>query len=369
MRICYIANANNIHTRRWVEPVARHHDVQILSVRSIEKGYQGPPTIDLTSITNVSKIRFMIWGLWIKNYLKKSRPHLIHAHQIHGPGWLGAITNYHPFVVSSWGSDLLLEPKKSLFRKFLVQFVLQRSDFLTAPSELMYENAVQLGVDRKKLGLIPWGVETDIFKPKPNDSDETRKKYHIPTSAKLFLSPRRIVPVCNIDIVVKAFRKVRQELGNTYLAIIEYNPSEKYLHEIRDLIDDCGINDRVFWLAPKNKMEEMAKLYRMADLVLSIPSSEGYGFTPLEAMACGTPTITTDLPAYQNELMDGTSTKKVPPRDQEATYEAIMDVIYDENLKEKIKNAGLEYVKQQSVKIRVSKTLALYEKLALKTFS
>ena len=204
MKLCFIADANSIHTYRWLNPfIERGHQIYLLSYKPVKQSWTGlEELIDLTQLTNVKKARFAYWGWWIRRYVRQIKPDILHAHQITGAGWLGAMANYHPFVVSAWGSDILIEPHKSAFRRLLLKSVLNRCDQLTLPSQLMYNAAQNVGVPDKKLNLIPWGVETDIFKPVPDDRLATRRRFGIDSDAKIILSPRGISNLYNIDVLI-----------------------------------------------------------------------------------------------------------------------------------------------------------------------
>ena len=86
---------------------------------------------------------------------------------------------------------------------------------------------------------------------------------------------------------------------------------------MRALADQLALGDAVVYV-PQVAYAEIPDLYRAADLVLSVPSSDGLPVSVLEAMACGTPVIVSDLPALRELTDDGADLSLVPMRDVDA---------------------------------------------------
>jgi glycosyltransferase involved in cell wall biosynthesis len=237
------------------------------------------------------------------------------------------MTGFHPFVLSTWGSDLLIELQKSSFRRLLVRLVLSSTDYLTVPSKFMYNAAQKLGFNERNLCLIPWGVETDIFKPIRGNRIDFRQKYNIPPNAPVILSPRAIQPIYNQDIVIKSCQAIKSQYPELKLLLLKYNVSSNYFMQLESLIVSCGMENNVIWLPAQDSQENMAILYQLSDVVLSIPSSEGYGFSVYEAISTGIPTVITDLPVFQEDLQDEIHVLKVPPQNVEATADAVKKIL------------------------------------------
>lgn len=365
LKICYLVDAGNVHSVRWIEPfVARGHEVHVVSFVPCARTVPGAASyVDLTTITNTPKVRFARWGWWIYRYIQRLRPHILHAHQLPGAGWLGVMANYHPFVVSAWGSDLLVEPHKSRFRRLLLRLVLQQSDQLTVPSAAMAAAARRLNVPSDRLQLVPWGVETAVFSPAPDDGLQTRLLLGLEPRAPVLLAPRRIAPLYHIHTLIAAVQRLIGQFPSLQLALVRYDPDAAYMARIEQEIAALGLGHHVSWLPAQNSQESMARLYRMADIVLSIPASEGYGSTVYEALACGTPAIVTDLPVFEGELVDGLDCLKVPVGDAARTAEAVARLVDDRELYRSLAANGLEIARDKSVSDRVEQVESLYKSL------
>ncbi len=364
MNICFIADANSIHTSRWIAPlVDRGYTITLISYTPIKSDLRDRfRAIDLTKITNIPRLRFLVWGLWLRYFLKHLKPDILHAHQIQAAGWVGTISNYHPFIVSSWGSDLLVEPHRSQFRRQLVRIVLNRCDRLVVASPALSDAAISLEFPNNKLRMIPWGVETDLFRPIPQDRDETRRNIGIDPENFVIFSPRNISPIYQIHRIIEAFEQVRQRCPRSRLLLLKSNYDPTYLAEIEAYTMNQEIIQDVIWLTPERSigMESMAKLYRAADVTVSIPTSEGYGFSVYEAIACGCPTIISNTPAFDNVLEDGIHTIKVPVADTLALNSAISRMYSSSILRKSISENALTLVDNMGIITRVAETVNLY---------
>jgi len=91
--------------------------------------------------------------------------------------------------------------------------------------------------------------------------------------------------------------------------------------------------------------EELAQLYSSADVVVCPSWYESFPLPPLEAMACGTPVITT-MYGTEDYAFDGENALVVPPKDPKAIAEAILRILEDKKLADKLRESGLKTVKQ-----------------------
>ncbi len=364
MRLLFIANANSIHARRWIDPfVQRGDEVHVLSYMRVARDWPGVILTDLTQLPGPPRGKLYHWAYWLRGHLRRTRPHILHAHQVTIAGWLGALSGFHPFIISAWGSDLLIEPERSPWRRWKTRFALQRSDAVTAPSPLLADAAIRLGMSRAKVRLIPWGVETAIFSPEPDDRRATRRQLGIPADAWVILSPRGVKAIYHHDILIRAVAQLPPVQAPIELCFLDFNPDPAYKRELLQLIDHLGMTPRVHWLPPQPGMAHMARLYRMADIVVSIPSSEGYGFTVYEALACGTPALITDLPIFEGVLEHERHVLKTPVRDVEQTAAALHRLMTDAPLRDRLRGQGLALSRRFSVQQRVRAASALYDEL------
>jgi hypothetical protein len=74
-----------------------------------------------------------------KVFICKDGLDILHAHYIFGYGVFGAMSSFHPFVVSPWGSDIATFPEKSVLHKLLIKYVLHKADLIQCTDEAIVE--------------------------------------------------------------------------------------------------------------------------------------------------------------------------------------------------------------------------------------
>ena len=191
----------------------------------------------------------------------------------------------------------------------------------------------------------------------------TRTHLGLPLDAPIILCPRGIASVYNHDIVVVALARLQQAIPNLQVVFLHYNVENRCLQQIQQLVADLQLEGRIHWLGAQDGPESMARLYRMVDGVISVPTSEGYGFTVYEALACGCPTIISDLPIFASELINGVHTIKVPVRDAAALANAVQNLLTDARLRHELRANGQLLTRNMSTQQRVQQTLELYQAL------
>jgi glycosyltransferase involved in cell wall biosynthesis len=108
----------------------------------------------------------------------------------------------------------------------------------------------------------------------------------------------------------------------------------------------------------------MRDCYHVADVAVSIPSSDGMPATIFEAMASLTPLIVSDLPAYDEVVVDGESGIRVPLKDENRLAEAILDLLTDEAKRKHFREKGLQIVKEKGdIEKEIEKVENLYREL------
>lgn len=114
MILLFIADGRSIHTQRWVEYFAqRGHMVHLITYDSMDRSIKGVTEHVLTTHWKNLYLSFIPRHLTIKKIIKKIKPDLIHAHFIAKYGFHLTDLKFHPSIISAWGDDILILPKKS----------------------------------------------------------------------------------------------------------------------------------------------------------------------------------------------------------------------------------------------------------------
>lgn len=211
---------------------------------------------------------------------------------------------------------------RALYRPFLRR-VLDRAARILVASPAMRDTAVQLEGYRHKCVVVPYGINLDSLALTPVAQAGAARWRHDFGPSPLLLFVGRLVPYKGVDVLIRAMRGF-----NGRLAVVGDGPLRESLSR---LAADIGVTDRVRFVGAVPD-EQVVALYHACDaLVLpSVTRAEAFGMVQLEAMACGKPVISTDLPSgvpWVNQ--HGESGLVVPPGDVEGLGAGLQTLFAD----------------------------------------
>jgi D-inositol-3-phosphate glycosyltransferase len=181
------------------------------------------------------------------------------------------------------------------------------------------------GADADKISVVPAGVDLSLFRPISRERAKTA--IGIPCQHHMILFVGRIQPLKGIDTLMRAMKRVIDQYpdlkNDLCVAIIGGDPnpdSELELAEferLRQLRAELGIGDLVTFLGAKDQ-DTLADYYSAADMVVVPSHYESFGMVALEAMACGTPVIGSDVGGLSFSIEHGFNGYLVPGKDPDA---------------------------------------------------
>jgi len=347
VRLCFISNPNSTHTRRWVDWfIKQGHQVCLIADDLLLYPWSGLTIYRLPERLNTPVLRYLFWVIWTRHIVRDWEPDILHAHRVSSAGWLGSFTGYHPFVVTPWGSDLYQHPYRSWIVKRLAFFVLKQADMITADSEDLRQQAIRFGAVSDNTYLVQWGVDLNLFNPEGN-THLILNQLGI-GDAPVVLSPRGVNPVYNLDIIIKAIPRVRDAIPDVVFVLRDYNTDQAYKQKLLKLIEVLGVARSVRWIERIEPWEYVADLYRMADLVVSVPSSDGTPVSVLEAMACGIPVIVSDLASLREWIKPDENGLLIPVRDATALAEAIIQLLKNPKQQTQFRDLNLQLIREKA---------------------
>ena len=212
---------------------------------------------------------------------------------------------------------------------------LKLSQLIITPSPHCYNESRFLKRFKNKVVWIPPGVDTQKYEPK--ESTKLQSTYGLPLQSKIVLFVGQISRAHahkGIDYLIRSFRKVLDHIENVYLVLVGKGDM---IPEYKRTCESLGMARNVVFtdFVDEDRLVE----YYQSSHVLVLPTTtiaEGFGMVIVEANACGKPVVGTRIGGIQYVIRDGETGLLVPPRDSEALADALLDVLRQPCLYEKL---------------------------------
>lgn len=222
--------------------------------------------------------------------------------------------------------------------------------------------------DVRKMAVIPPGVDTSHFYPIPKD--EARQFIGISPNQQMVLFVGRIEPLKGVDTLIRAMSCLKfQEVGHpVYLAIIggepDVNPAQMTaeMARLQKLCDDLCMGQTVVFLG-KRAQDTLPYYYSAADVLVMPSFYESFGMVALEAMACGTPVIASQVGGLAFLVRDGETGFTVPEGDPSVLCDKLTLLLNDCDLRTRMGKCAAEYAQGYDWDKIAARIMEVYEGL------
>lgn len=228
-----------------------------------------------------------ITNLWQFLYLlfviNKYKINVLHFH-----GGFNAFINYVPFfifnkikiVVTVQGSEINQHFKG--YKKYFVRYLLKNADYITVKSNFMKNRVLQIVDKRNNIVDLNWGVSDILFEY--NNVNYNNSTINI-------ISFRATDTIYNIDTIFEAIKKLKESYSTICFTYVEFNKNEKINLDLS--VADIHYKD----LSKK----ELFDILNQQDIMISVPSYDGFATSLMESLALGVYPIISDIESYKDK--------------------------------------------------------------------
>lgn len=334
MKICYLADSNSVHTQKWVKYFAeKGYEISLISfsphkIEGVENYFIKLPFPQAISPTgsNFLKLQYFLSIQQIKKLVKIINPDILHSHWATSYGIVGSFINYHPYIVSVWGSDIYEFPHRSFLHKWLIKKVLKSADKICSTSTTMAKE-IEKYTD-KGIIVTPFGVDVKKFRHENIKKDNSLVIGTIKSLEKKY----------GIEYLIRAFAILKTKLPDAKLKLEIYGKGSQKVY-LEKLTAEFGLTHQVKFYG-HIAHDIVPKKFNYFDIAVfsSISESESFGVAVIEAQACGVPVVVSNIGGLPEVVKNGETGIIVPPKDVNAFANALFDLITDA---EKRKKYGL----------------------------
>ena len=298
-------------------------------------------------------------GLTLPLELLRRRVDLLHA-QGWGPFWSPC-----PMVLTvhdiGWERFPEIYPKALALRlSYLVRASARRATRIIASSQYTADDLKRLyQVPGEKIHVIYPATDPGIARVADTAAIErVRSHYGIPKRYILYVGS--IEPKKNVHRLIEAYAALRRARQIEQPLVIAGKPL--WLSQsILDLPAQLGLEQHVIFTGPV-RQEDLAALYSGADIFAFLGMYEGFGYPPLEAMACGTPVLAANRTSLPEVL--GDAALLVDPDRQDDVADGLARLLSDTELRQRLRTRGLRRAEQFQLVPHARQVLAVYAECA-----
>jgi glycosyltransferase involved in cell wall biosynthesis len=360
-RICFLADGLNSHTQKWVRYFAgRGWDVHLITFQAepipdvvVHPIRRIVPLVIEPSAPAFSKIGYLGYPAAVRKQVRRLSPDILHAHWATSYGLLGACTGVHPFVLSTWGSDVLDFPGLSWAHKKLLAWIIRRADVVTATSRMLTEKTRKFMRPGAPLHTIPFGVNMNVFRP--------AEPARIRSKGKVIVGVfKRLEPKYGIDVLIRALARS----GNSRIELWLVGDGSQRM-ELESLSRALGVEKQIRFHGSV-RHSRVPGMMGQVDMVAvpSMLSSETFGVVAVEASACALPVLASRIGGLPEVIVDGETGFLLPPGDEQAWAEGLNRLAKNPALRKKMGEEGKKFVRKHYIWEKNAEMMeALYNRL------
>jgi len=296
----------------------------------------------------------LLWVLQTRRLINKTKPDIVDGHFVTVYGFLAACSGFHPLVVSTWGSDILVYPRRNSFFKAITRYALKKADLITCDGENAMEAIAKIGADTQKISLVSFGVDTQKFNIKQKD-EKLKEKLGM-NNSPIVISLRNLEPIYDIDSLIDSIPIVLKEVPEAKFIIAGRGSQETKLKELAKSLGVIENVNFVGWISH----DELPKYLASSDLYVSTSLSDTISISLLEAMACGLAPIVTDVGDNRKWIENGKNGFVIPTKSPELLAEKTIYLLKNKELRGKMGKLNQQLVEQ---KVNYGKEMGKVEKL------
>jgi len=302
----------------------------------------------------------LVWEQVVFPFLvRKNKLDILHSLHYTKPIFLpcASVVTFHDMTFFLF-PQLHTQAKRILFPLF-IRISVRQADALIAVSEGTRQDSIRLlNLPPQKIYTTPLGASQEYQKiTDPVLLEDMRRKYKLPTG--FFLYTGLVEPRKNLPMLIRAYASLLDQGIKEKLVIV--GRVGWMSDEIFKLADRLGLDKKVVFTGYIDQ-NDLPAIYNLASVFVYPTLYEGFGLPVLEAMACGTPVITSAVSSLPEIV--GNAGVLLPPADEEALSSAMFRLMSDPVERKRLASLGLARAAQFTWQNTALETSKIYQMVA-----
>jgi glycosyltransferase involved in cell wall biosynthesis len=347
MKIFLLSESNSPHTIKWVTALAdRGMEIILFSITENKtEAYKkfGNIIVESGGIrfnkswteTRYSKLIYLKLVPLVRKLIKKYKPDILHAHYATSYGLLGALSNFQPFLISVWGSDVLSFPHGSFIHKNILKYILSQPAEIFATSYFLAHKTSEF--TRKSIKVIPFGVNSEQF-------NFISSKKHFNDDDIVVGTVKSLETIYGVDTLIKSFslvKKRNQDLPLKLFVVGSGSKEKKLKYLAANILDE-----KDYFFTGYMNPENIQAYHSLIDVSVYLSLQESFGVSTLEAMASSKPVVVSRVGGLAEIVDEGENGFIVSPNNPEEAAIAIERLVKDPSLRIRLGENGKQKVRK-----------------------
>ena len=346
IKLLILSDQNSPHTYRWVRALSESgFEIFLFGLSEYDKDlYKGLANISFYSVGikqsvikkkdgSLIKLSYLKALFALQKIIRKFKPDILHAHYATSYGLLGALSGFHPFIISVWGSDIYDFPQKSFLNRWIIKYNFYKADKILSTSNNMAFEVKKY--TSKPVVITPFGIDTEKFKPMEVESPFNKEDLVIGTVKGLEIQ-------YGLEFLIRAFKILKEKYPEKALKLLIVGSGSKE-NDYKKLINELKLENEVKF-AGYIKPNKIPDYHNIIDIFVALSLLESFGVSVLEASSCEKPVVVSDAEGLKEIVENNITGLIVPKSDLMKSVEAIEKLILSEELRNSLGKNGREKV-------------------------
>jgi glycosyltransferase involved in cell wall biosynthesis len=340
MKVLLLSDTYSEHTEKWALGLAnRGLEIGLFSFNKASYEWYNhknitvffEPEAKINAESTLTKLSYLKYVHILRKIIQHFKPDVLHAHYATSYGLVGALSGFHPFIISCWGTDVMKFPDKNFVAKSILKYNFKNANVLCATSHTIQTYIEK--ITNKPVEIIPFGVDMDVFRPKKAPPVFEEGSFVIG-------SIKPLEPLYNTAVLIKSFAASVANHPNLRLLIIGEGSIQG---DLEKLTLELEIADKVKFTG-RIPFEQISNYYNAIDVLANLSEYESFGVSVIEAMACEKPVIVTNVGGLAEIVSSDELGIKVEPGKVEQTAAAIRKLAGDKALYQQLAQNSRRHV-------------------------
>lgn len=361
IKVLLLSDSHSEHTEKWALGLAsRGIHIGLFSFnRSTYRWFENVENITLLHETdntvnakkNRTKFKYIKYVSDLKKAIREFQPDILHAHYATSYGLIGALSGFHPYIISVWGEDVYKFPNASGLHKSLLKYNLKKADEILSTSDIMRNETRKY--THKDIMVTPFGVDTQVFSKKEVKKDKDT----------IYMGTiKAIEDKYGIKYIIEAADILKNKVGDKKLKVLLIGPGTK-IGYYKNMVKEMGL-EGIVEIPGRIPFNEVSDYHNLLDVFLnvSIDDSESFGVAVVEALACETPVVVSDVGGLKEVVEHGEYGIVVKKKNPVEIAEAVERIINDKDYAHNIAIKGRQHVlKKYDFNVCLDKMIHIYK--------